>query len=472
MTPISLGRFGDDRREAAGVFLHTRLVEDCAHGISVRRLGQHRAGEMRLTRFLHNDAVTVEEMVATAAVRTAERCTGCEVLVIQDTTVARSDGGGGLYLHVAIAVDAEDGALLGLVHATFLTREHGRRETRTNRPIEDKESQRWLDGAAAAARVCAKARRITMVADRESDIYQAFARRPEGVDLLVRAAQDRALDDGGRLFARLDAQRSAGRMTIEVPAKPGQKARTATLAVRFLTVELEATAQQVALRRSAGGVAFAGGHVRGQGEAWRGTAALAAADHLARRRSRRSAGGDRFLSLPLDDRAVVPHHEDARLRHRGFAHGDRAATAAAGHGYVDRGGHRPATAARSRRRDRTTAERCVRCQGSDIAGGTGTARSKATPPGSRTRIRRGLWLMQPGPADASVAGPDIMDSRARSSCSGAGKSSRPPSKCWFRWGIKMRESGSPQGEGEKTTQVFWPRSPPSGPCRLPGLACC
>ena len=78
-----------------------------------------------------------------------------------------------------------------------------------------------------------------MIADRESDIYEAFARRPEGVDLLVRAAQDRVLDDGGRLFGRLDAQRAAGRMTIEVPAKPGQKARTATLAVRFLSVELK-----------------------------------------------------------------------------------------------------------------------------------------------------------------------------------------------------------------------------------------
>ncbi len=239
MSTITLGHFGDDRREDVGSFLHARLVEDCAHGISVRRLGQDRAGEMRLTRFLHNDAVTFEEMVATAAARTAERCAGRDVLVIQDTTVVRSDGGGGLYLHVAIAVDAADGALLGLVYATFLTREHGRRATRTNRPIEDKESQRWLDGAAAAAQVCAKARRITMVADRESDIFEAFARRPEGVDLLVRAAQDRVLGDGGRLFARLDALRAAGRMTIEVPAKPGQKARTATLAVRFLAVELQ-----------------------------------------------------------------------------------------------------------------------------------------------------------------------------------------------------------------------------------------
>jgi len=239
MTTISLGHFGDDRREDAGIFLHARLVEHCADGISVRRLGQDRAGEMRLTRFLHNDAVTIEEMVATAAARTATRCVGRDVLVIQDTTVARSDGGGGLYLHVAIAVDAADGALLGLVYATFLTREHGRRATRSRRPIEDKESQRWLDGAAAAARVCAKARRITMVADRESDIFEAFVRRPQGVDLLVRAAQDRALEDGGRLFARLDAQRTAGRMTIEVPAKPGQRARTATLAVRFLAVELK-----------------------------------------------------------------------------------------------------------------------------------------------------------------------------------------------------------------------------------------
>jgi hypothetical protein len=238
MTTISLGRFGDARREAVGVLLHSRLVEGCAHGISVRRLGQDRAGEMRLTRFLHCEAVTTEEMVSTAAARTAQRCAGRDVLVIQDTTVVRSDGGGGVYLHVAIAVDAKDGALLGLVYATFLTREHGRRATRTRRPIKDKESQRWLDGAEAAALVCAKARRITMIADRESDIYEAFACRPEGVDLLVRAAQDRALGDGGRLFARLDGQRAAGRMTIEVPAKSGQKARTADLAVRFLPVDL------------------------------------------------------------------------------------------------------------------------------------------------------------------------------------------------------------------------------------------
>lgn len=239
MRPVSLGRFGDARREAAGVLLHARLVENCARGISVRRLGMDRAGELRLTRFLHSEAVCIKEMLATAARRTAERCAGSDVLVIQDTTVVRSSGGGGLYLHVAIALDATDGALLGLVHASFLTRKQGRRARRGSRPIKDKESRRWLEGAEAAARVCAKARRITVVADRESDIYEAFARRPAAVDLLVRAAQDRALADGEQLFSSIDSEPSAGQTTIAVPAKAGRAAREAKLAVRFMPVELK-----------------------------------------------------------------------------------------------------------------------------------------------------------------------------------------------------------------------------------------
>ncbi|MGH8297563.1 MAG: IS4 family transposase, partial [Steroidobacteraceae bacterium] len=170
---------------------------------------------------------------------TAERCAGSDVLVIQDTTVVRSSGGGGLYLHVAIALDATDGALLGLVHASFLTRKQGRRARRGSRPIKDKESRRSLEGAEAAARVCAKARRITVVADRESDIYEAFARRPAAVDLLVRAAQDRALADGEQLFSSIDSEPSAGQTTIAVPAKAGRAAREAKLAVRFMPVELK-----------------------------------------------------------------------------------------------------------------------------------------------------------------------------------------------------------------------------------------
>jgi hypothetical protein len=191
-----------------------------------------------LTRLLRNDSVTVAAMSAEAGLRLAERCRGRHVLAIQDTTVVRSAGGGGLYLHPVIVVDADDGALLGLAHASFLSRDTGQRESRKSVPVQDKESRRWLDGADKAAEVCASAARVTVIADRESDIYAAFAQRPAQADLLVRAAQDRSLDDGGRLFAALDALPEAGRATLDIPAKPGRKARSATVAIRFMTVEL------------------------------------------------------------------------------------------------------------------------------------------------------------------------------------------------------------------------------------------
>lgn len=193
---------------------------------------------MRLTRLLRNEAVTPKEMIETAGARTGPRCAGRHVLAIQDTTVVRSQGGGGLYLHAMIAVDAEDGAILGAVHGAFLSRSKGKRGSQRAKPIEEKESHRWLEGAARAAEVCAHAEKITVIADRESDIYEAFTRRPANVDLLIRAAKDRSLDDDASLFAHTDALPVAARMELELPARPGRKARRAQLELRFANVEL------------------------------------------------------------------------------------------------------------------------------------------------------------------------------------------------------------------------------------------
>ena len=177
-------------------------------------------------------------MVTTASVRTADRCAGRRVLAIQDTTVVRSTGGGGLYLHPVIVVDADEGAILGLAHASFLNRTKGSKGARKSKPVKDKESQRWLDGADQASRVCASASQVTVVADRESDIFAAFASCPSGTDLLVRSAHDRSLEDGGRLFAMADALPVAGVADLVLPAKPGRKARKTTIAIRFTRMTL------------------------------------------------------------------------------------------------------------------------------------------------------------------------------------------------------------------------------------------
>ena len=177
------------------------------------------------------------EMVRSAAERTKERCAGRHVLAIQDTTVIRSDGGGGLYLHGMIAVDAEDGAILGPIHGQFLSRSAGKRGTQRHRPIEEKESHRWLAGADQAAKIASKAAKITVIADRESDIYEAFTRRPANVELLIRVAKDRALEETS-LFAHADRLPVAAHMALDLPAKPGRKARQAELVLRFASVQL------------------------------------------------------------------------------------------------------------------------------------------------------------------------------------------------------------------------------------------
>lgn len=208
--------------------------------VRVRRLGRNRAGEMRITRFVRNPAVTVREMVASAAARTATRVAGRHVLAIQDTTTVRIAAGGcGTALHPTIAVDAVGGALLGLVDARFLHLTGGNKHRRKQRGFAEKHSRRWLDGSEqAAGLVEAGAACVTVIADREGDIYEEFAYRPAAVEIVIRAGQDRSLSDGGRLFATARSLPEAGRMTVELPAAPGRKARTATLALRFGAVAI------------------------------------------------------------------------------------------------------------------------------------------------------------------------------------------------------------------------------------------
>jgi hypothetical protein len=222
-----------------GVFLRTRLVESGGTAVRVRRLGGDRAGEIRITRFLRNPAVTIEEMMATTAARTHRCVAGRHVLAIQDTTMVRSAAEGlGVALHPLIAVDAVTGTLLGLVSAEFFVREGGKRDKRA-RPFAHKESRRWHTGIQhAAALAAAGAASVTVVMDREADIYEDFAEKPQAVELLVRASHDRICADGSRLFAKAEALPEAGRMTIELPAAPGRTARTAVLALRTGTVEI------------------------------------------------------------------------------------------------------------------------------------------------------------------------------------------------------------------------------------------
>jgi hypothetical protein len=205
--------------------------------VRVRRLGGDRAGEIRITRFLRNPSVSLGEMVDTAFARCAAACAGREVLAIQDTTVTRSSGGGGSYLHAMVAVDAANGAMLGVLDAQFLERRDGKAASRHHRAFGEKESARWLAGAVRAGRIEGAAR-VCVVADREADIAALFAQRPAHGDVLVRAMHDRTLADGGKLAAHIARGPRLGRVEHALAAVPGRAARSAALSVRFGRITL------------------------------------------------------------------------------------------------------------------------------------------------------------------------------------------------------------------------------------------
>lgn len=198
-------------------------------------------------------------MACHAAEHTAARAAGRDVVVIQDTSElalggrrAKANGYGpvgkggalrGLLLHAVLAVDAGTGGVLGLVDAKVWNRKGSKAKPRRGRKTSQKESQRWLDGTSRAGEVLAAANSITGVSDRESDIYEHFARRPSNVHLIVRACQNRQIetdreDPISLLFPHVDGLPEQGRLKVKIPAAPGRKARVAELAVRFSRVVL------------------------------------------------------------------------------------------------------------------------------------------------------------------------------------------------------------------------------------------
>lgn len=218
-----------------------RLLGVGQQGIRIRPLGGDRAGEVRIGRFLRNRAVMPEEMIETALARTCGLVGGRHVLAIQDTTSLRDDGQASNHqMHAMIAVDADDGTLLGVVGACFL-RHRGRQAVHCNkRPFADKDSSRWLDATNEAAKLSrAGAACVTVIGDRECDIYDEIALRPAATELLIRCRHDRVLADGTRLYGCTQDMPELGCEIVHLPASPGRAERDAVMALYARQVTLK-----------------------------------------------------------------------------------------------------------------------------------------------------------------------------------------------------------------------------------------
>jgi len=250
---------GDVRTAARGAWLFEQIVS--LGTVVLKDLGGDRAGEMAAHRYLSSPHVTTEWLLETFGARTGEACAGRRVVAAQDTTEISFSGklagrrglgpGGdgksaGAFIHPVIAVDAQTEAVLGVVGARIWTREPGPVGSRRSRPVVVKESRRWAEGAQMAAERLAQAAQVVVVGDREADIYSHIAACPPGVELLVRARHDRALAEGGRLFAQAAGWPVHTPALVAVsPRGPGDKGRVAQVAIRSnrVTVARPASAE-------------------------------------------------------------------------------------------------------------------------------------------------------------------------------------------------------------------------------------
>jgi hypothetical protein len=225
---------------------------------------QSRAKTKAAYRFLDHPEATMEILQEPHYQATRQRMSEHKVvLAVQDTTSlnytahprtedlgpisTRVDGSMGLLVHDTMVFSVE-GTPLGLLDVQCWARdgrEFGKHHQRRQRPIEQKESFKWLKSfqqAAAAQREC-PATMVVSVGDREADIYELFdlaLRDVSGPKLLVRAEHDRLLADGqGHLWPMAGSQLLAATQQIHVPRRGSQPARTAHMEVRFASVTLK-----------------------------------------------------------------------------------------------------------------------------------------------------------------------------------------------------------------------------------------
>ncbi|MFM9025457.1 MAG: IS4 family transposase [Planctomycetaceae bacterium] len=217
-------------------------------------------------RFLDNEAVQWEAILKPHFQATEQRV-GEErlVLVPQDTTALNysthtattglgkighsSESVVGLMLHDTIALSAQ-GTPLGLLDARIWARpEKSTRHERHERPIAEKESDKWLQSYRAVSAVqdrCRKTRLVVM-ADRESDIHDLFVERgrhSHAADLLIRAdrGRNRRVADGDEphelLWSSVGAAAVVGVRELLVPPGENRVPRLAMLEVRSRAVTL------------------------------------------------------------------------------------------------------------------------------------------------------------------------------------------------------------------------------------------
>jgi len=172
-------------------------------------------------RFFNHGGITPKEILEPHYSATVERVKKEKVVLIpQDTTeidfsgrktldvgYLKDENSRGFYIHPSLAI-TPDKLCLGLVDVQIWQREElGTRADRKDKPIEEKESYRWLEGYEVANRIALDASDtvVVSISDREGDIYEVLEKTPSEENKaywLIRSSLNRKTLEEGNLKLR------------------------------------------------------------------------------------------------------------------------------------------------------------------------------------------------------------------------------------------------------------------------------
>jgi hypothetical protein len=258
MSETSSAELGDERLNRRLETVLRRLAAQPDKSIPTASLGWSET--QAAYRFFDNEKVTSEKVLAPHQEATRQRMRPHPVvLCVEDTSELdftskpETEGLGplsyestrGIYIHPMLAVTPE-GLCLGVLEFWRWVRDasdHGGkdRQDRLSRPLEQKESLRWVEGykKVCALQEEAKETRLVYLADRDSDLFELFEAAASGsAAWLIRAAQDRAVQDGGLLWERVRQSPCLGQIEFNLAPARGRKTRRVVQRLRAMRVLL------------------------------------------------------------------------------------------------------------------------------------------------------------------------------------------------------------------------------------------
>lgn len=143
-----------------------------------------------------------------------------------------------------MAFDASTGLPIALSYLSIyhlaLTRKSRHEKAYKSQHIKQKHSYRWIEASEKTAQVLAKASMITMIADREADIYQLLAHDYDARQrFIIRSCRNRLLSDGDlKLREQLKLQDWQDVQAIKFKTGHARSGLAANVSIRFKRISV------------------------------------------------------------------------------------------------------------------------------------------------------------------------------------------------------------------------------------------